>query len=401
MRSDRFGAAVRELLRERGESANSAAAAIGVVRNTLVSWLDGKVPPDPLRLADLAGFLGVSHAYLLQLTDYLPPELRSAGFHLNAASEARRSFLALADYAQSIADEIAHPGALRVASALLQAQDWQVTLRPSLRGERRRVLLQTYVGIHPLHLSVGLERDRQRVLEALGPLREMYSVTWREQEAHDWPDHPALLLQVPEHERSRPPSPRRLATVPDILFLGTPYAHAETAAACVADSLGYGYSDLRHSVEAALLPGGLERAALAAARRCLSMPERQDTVTSIAFPHVVEAMAAQLVAAPPGACAYLRADDALLEAGARIWRRPLSEMKVARDALDQLTESLVTPHLTIPVSLDNVTQNVSNALFDQAQDAADTFLDWLISEGLLPPSTQWFPVGARLSPKSG
>jgi hypothetical protein len=72
---------------------------------------------------------------------------------------------------------------------------------------------------------------------------------WREQDAHDWPPpHPALILNVPQHERPRPPSPNAVSGVPNILMLGCPYAHAEYIGALLADALGYGYIDSLYSL---------------------------------------------------------------------------------------------------------------------------------------------------------
>ena len=248
----RWAAAVRDGLARRSLSVNAAAEHLGIRNTTLRRWLDGAAAPQLSLLPRIAELTGLTHAIQLELGGVLPPAMRAEAHAIQVTSELRSAV-------GTIAEAVAHAGELafsdagaRLAGILLSEEgaDLQVTLRRAYRGRRYPVHLSTYVGVQRIQAD-SREDDaalRHRVTQIVGESARAFGAQWREQDPHDWPEpRPNLILNVPQHERPRPPAATALGAAPDILMLGCPYAHAEYIGALLADALGYGYLDVRYS----------------------------------------------------------------------------------------------------------------------------------------------------------
>ena len=243
-------------LERRGITINSAASQLGLRNTTLKRWLSGEVPPQLSRLASFAELTGVSQAVQLELGNVLPPELRAEAHAMQVADQLRNA-LGEIEGAVSRAAELAFSDAgARLAGILLASSEipLQLTLRRAHRGARHPIHLSTYVGVESIDREVyGEEELRALVTRIVGQSARVFGARWREQEAHDWPQpRPSLILNIPQHERPRPPAPNASPAVPNLLILGCPYAHAEYIGALLADALGYGYIDVRYSVPLSL-----------------------------------------------------------------------------------------------------------------------------------------------------
>jgi myo-inositol-1(or 4)-monophosphatase len=271
----------------------------------------------------------------------------------------------------------------RLAGTLLadSAVPLQVTLRRAYRGRRYPIHLSTYVGVE----GIGPERYddealRRQVTSIIGQSARVFGARWREQDAHDWPSpHPTLILNVPQHERPRPPTSNVIPAVPNVLMLGCPYAHAEYIGALLADALGYGYIDVRYSV-----PLPLDRTPtdpeVTYSRveffRHLSANESltRHNVWSLTDHRVIPEIMLTLKEAPVGCAVYVRSEDHLLERGSEVWGVPLGEMLELRRMLDELVASADWPVLTVvmPDQLlgDSSGKIESNRIADVAMMAA-------------------------------
>ena len=175
---------------------------------------------------------------------------------MQVADELRGSIERVQDVVSQAAELAFSDAGARLAGILLADSDVpvQITLRRAYRGVRHPIHLSTYVGVESLDDdSPDDEALRQQVTRIIGQSARVFGARWREQDAHDWPPpHPTLILNVPQHERPRPPSSTAVSGVPNVLMLGCPYAHAEYIGALLADALGYGYIDIRYSLPLAL-----------------------------------------------------------------------------------------------------------------------------------------------------
>lgn len=353
----RWAAAVRDALARKSLSVNAAAEHLGVRNTTLRRWLDGAAPPQLSLLPRIAELTGLTHAIQLELGGVLPHALRAEAHAIQVTSELRSAVGTLADVVAH-AGELAFsdPGA-RLAGILLSQEgaDLQVTLRRAYRGRRYPVHLSTYVGVQRIHADSGEDEGalRGRVTQIVGESARAFGAQWREQDPHDWlPPRPNLILNVPQHERPRPPSTTALSAVPSIVMLGCPYAHAEYIGALIADALGYGYLDLRYSVPMPLDLAPAD-AAVTAARtefaRCLLADETatRKHVWSVADHRVLPAITGNLMEADVACAIYVRSGDRLLARGGEIWNVPLAEMLELRAALDRLVETAPWSVLTI------------------------------------------------------
>jgi hypothetical protein len=256
----------------------------------------------------------------------------------------------------TIAEAVAHAGELafsdagaRLAGILLSEEgaDLQVTLRRAYRGRRYPVHLSTYVGVQRVHAD-SREDDaalRHRVTQIVGESARAFGAQWREQDPHDWPEpRPNLILNVPQHERPRPPAATALGAAPDILMLGCPYAHAEYVGALLADALGYGYLDVRYSAPMPLDLAPDDPAVTAARIAFVGALTADDAATrkhvwSVTDHRVLPAVTASLAGADIACVIYVRSGDRLLARGGEIWNVPLAEMIRLRATLDDLAET--------------------------------------------------------------
>ncbi|WP_157435958.1 helix-turn-helix domain-containing protein [Actinospica robiniae] len=351
-----WGKAIDDALRERNISINAAADRVGVRNTTLRKWLDGQSPPRLDILPVLSQITGLSHAYQLSLGGILPPSL-SADAHMAQVASELRTAAGKLDYLVAHAAELAFTDAGGRLAGILLAEgfDLQTTLRRANRGGKYPVHLSTYIGIDTYGASRSLAEDELRriVTRIVGEASSSFGARWREQDAHDWePPRPRLILNVPQHERPRPPAENRLSATPNILMLGCPYAHAEYIGALLADSLGYGYHDVRYSVPLPLdrLPADpiVTDARLRYTRSLLS--DEQQTAKHVwsitdhrVIPHVISDLADSAI----GCAVYVRSEDQLLRRGSSIWNIDLEEMIQLRTLLDDAVGMATWPVLTV------------------------------------------------------
>jgi transcriptional regulator with XRE-family HTH domain len=351
-----WGAAIHDALDRREITVNAAASKLGLRNTTLKRWLSGEVPPQLSRLPSIAELTGVSHALQLELGNVLPPEMRSEAHAMQVADELRGAIGRVEDVVSRAAELAFSDAGARLAGLLLADSEvpLQITLRRAYRGLRYPIHLSTYVGVESID-DDSHDEDllRQQVTRIIGQSARVFGARWREQEAHDWPPpRPTLILNVPQHERPRPPSSNAAAAVPNVLMLGCPYAHAEYVGALLADALGYGYIDIRYS-----LPVPLDKTPTdpqvtkarvefvkdladdeSATRRhvwCLTdhrlLPQVMDTLNGAAA----------------GCAVYVRSQDHLLARGSEVWGVPLQEMHRLRAMLDRFVTTVDWPVLTV------------------------------------------------------
>jgi transcriptional regulator with XRE-family HTH domain len=361
-----WGAAVRGALDRRAITVNSAASRLGVRNTTLKRWLAGEVPPQLSRLPSIAELTGVSHAVQLELGNVLPPELRSEAHAMQVADELRGTIGRVQEVVSRAAELAFSDAGARLAGDLLADSDvpLQITLRRAYRGVRYPIHLSTYVGVE------GIDDDsrddevlRHQVTRIIGQSARVFGARWREQEAHDWPPpHPKLILNVPQHERPRPPSLNAVSGVPNVLMLGCPYAHAEYIGALLADALGYGYIDIRYS-----LPLPLDRTPtdpqVTRERvefvRDLAGDESatRQHVWSVTDHRVLPEITETLKDAAVGCAIYVRSEDRLLRRGSEVWDIPFAEMVELRSVIDRLVTSVDWPVLTVVMSDDSLSND--------------------------------------------
>ena len=351
-----WGTAIQAALDRRAITVNSAASRLGVRNTTLKRWLAGEVPPQLSRLPAVAGLTGISHAVQLELGSVLPPELRSEAHAMQVADELRGSIERVQDVVSRAAELAFSDAGARLAGILLADSDApvQITLRRAYRGVRYPIHLSTYVGVE----SLGDDRPddealRQQVTRIIGQSARVFGARWREQDAHDWPPpHPALILNVPQHERPRPPSPNAVSGVPNVLMLGCPYAYAEYIGALLADALGYGYIDIRYSLPLPLDRSPTDPQVTHARVEFVSDLASDESATrrniwSVTDHRVLPEITGTLKDAAVGCAVYVRSQDRLLRRGGEVWDIPFAEMVRLRAEIDKLVASADWPVLTV------------------------------------------------------
>lgn len=375
-----WGAAIRTALDHRGITVNSAAARLGLRNTTLKRWLGGEVPPQLSRLGPIAELTGISHAMQLELGNVLPPELRSEAHAMQVADELRGAIGGVA-HLVSRATELAFSDAgARLASVLLADSEvpLQVTLRRAYRGSRYPIHLSTYVGVENVQSEAcDNEMLRRHVTKIIGQSARVFGARWREQDAHDWASlhRPCLILNVPQHERPRPPAPTAAQAVPNILMLGCPYAHAEYIGALVADALGYGYIDVRYSVSLPLDrspvdPMVTEDRVDFVRHLCGDESATRKNVWSLTDHRVLPKILPTLKDSPVACAIYVRSEDHLLERGSQVWGVPIDEMIRIRKMIDDFVVSVEWPVLTVLMSDELLSSNDGVVRSDRIADIA-------------------------------
>jgi transcriptional regulator with XRE-family HTH domain len=351
-----WGAAIRDALDRREITVNAAAGRLGVRNTTLQRWLSGEVPPQLSLLSSIAELTGISHAVQLELGNVLPPELRSEAHAMQVADELRGAIGRVEDVIARAAELAFSDAGARLAGILLadSGVPLQVTLRRAYRGIRYPMHLSTYVGVESID---GDSRDdevlRQQVTRIIGQSARVFGARWREQEAHDWPPpRPTLILNVPQHERPRPPSSNAVAAVPNVLMLGCPYAHSEYIGALIADALGYGYIDIRYSLPLALDKTPTDPQVTRSRVEFVKDLAADESATrrhvwSLADHRLLPEVMDTLTGAAAGCAVYVRSQDQLLARGGEVWGVPLEEMRELRGLLDRLVASVDWPVLTV------------------------------------------------------
>ena len=365
-----WGAAIQKALDRREITVNSAASRLGLRNTTLKRWLAGEVPPQLSRLASIAELTGVSHAVQLELGNVLPPELRSEAHAMQVADELRGAIGQVAEVVSRAAELAFSDAGARLAGILLadSGTPLQITLRRAYRGIRYPIHLSTYVGVDSIG-DGGCDEEglRRQVTTTIGQSARVFGARWREQEAHDWlPPRPRLILNVPQHERPRPPSSNAVQAVPNVFMIGCPYAHAEYIGALLADALGYGYIDVRYSVPLPLDRTPTDPLVTGARVEFARDLARDESIThrnvwSLTDHRVLPEIMHALKDAPVGCAVYVRSEDRLLARGSEVWGIPLDEMLELRRMVDSLVASVDWPVITV-VMPDELLSNDAGAI---------------------------------------
>src|SRR2546430_11100407 len=87
----RWADEVLQALGEKRLSINAAAKAVGISPGRLQAWLRQDVEPSPRIMRDLAQVIGRGHSHLLQLLEWLPPEMSDAPLRLEATERLNES----------------------------------------------------------------------------------------------------------------------------------------------------------------------------------------------------------------------------------------------------------------------------------------------------------------------
>jgi hypothetical protein len=282
--------------------------------------------------------------------------LRSEAHAMQVADELRGAIGRVQDVVSRAAELAFSDAGARLAGILLADSEvpLQITLRRAYRGIRYPIHLSTYVGVESIE---GQRRDdevlRHQVTSIIGQSARVFGARWREQEAHDWPPpRPTLILNVPQHERPRPPSSSAVAAVPNILMLGCPYSHAEYVGALLADALGYGYIDIRYSLPLPLDKSPVDPQVTKARVDFVRDLADDESITrrhvwSLTDHRMLPEIMDTLEGAAVGCAVYVRSQDQLLARGGEVWGIPLEEMLQLRSMIDRLVTSVDWPVLTV------------------------------------------------------
>lgn len=400
-----WGNVVAEALRRRNITINAAANEVGVSRNTLQTWLNGKADADLRTFDRLSELTGLSHVLLLELAGVLPPELASTAYQTHAIQELRDGLTRMKRWVDQALDVADAPPAARVASALLaRGSDWAVTLRPAVRGREFRLLQHTYLGVEPMHDPVlPVDEARERIHRLLSDLYVPYGLTWREQKAHDYSRHPRFVLQVPDHERPR------AATAPDrhaparILAIGLPYAHAEFLGSYVAHALGYGYADLRYGPRA---PGAMraedERVdAMVEHAEQLVAEESKRSVWSMADHRVLRIFDERLRRARLPLVLVIEPGPRLRARGCEVWEVSQAEMAERYEQLSGFIKNPPWPIIHLPVNDDDLLASGEvdrDLLVDAMVRLSHDALKALHRDHRGPGPHQWLHLPGRAEP---
>lgn len=331
----RWATEVIQALAERRLSINAAAREIGISPGRLQAWLHQDVEPSPRVMRDLARVIRRSHTHLLQLLEWLPPEMSDAPMRLEATEKLNEAIGEARRWLRGATRAVGIRGGTMVAGALLEnSREWGATVRNSMRGQRYPVRYAVRVGAHPVDAKSG-ERgrpddpevtlaDRRRIEQAIFDTMLRTSAQWLEPGpatgAH-WARRPDLVMSVPSLCASRPRGLRpNLLVPPSLVVVGIPHAGSQEVGALLADFLDWGYQDVKAlaAEQFELAPDSsaevVERAEIVAARRLLEDPNgiARQTVWSYLDPKPILQTFRQLGPELP-LVVLLRAPDSLIE----------------------------------------------------------------------------------------
>ncbi len=298
---------------------------------------------------------------------------------MQVADELRGAIGRVQDVISRAAELAFSDAGARLAGILLADSEvpLQITLRRAYRGIRYPIHLSTYVGVEGIDAdSHDDEILRRQVTKIIGQSARVFGARWREQDAHDWPPpHPELILNVPQHERPRPPSSNAVAGVPNVLMLGCPYAHAEYIGALLADALGYGYIDIRYSLPLPLDKSPTDPQVTKARVEFVSDLARDESITrrnvwSLADHRLLPEIMETLKGAAVGCAIYVRSEDRLLARGGEVWGVPFDEMLQLRGIIDGLVSSVDWPVLTVVMPDDLLSNDDGMIDRDQVADVS-------------------------------
>ncbi len=293
----RWAHEVSQALTERRLTINAAAKAMGISPGRLQAWLSQDVEPSPRIMADLAHVIGRRHGHLLQLLDWLPPELSDVPLRLEATEKLQEAMAEAQRWVEGASDAVTVGGGALVASALLEATDrWEVTLRNTVRGARHPVRHSTLVALSragsakpDAAATADTEQDRHEVEALIADVLARTSARWLhpdEVEADPAVPRPDLVLSVPVLGASRPRGARpNLVVPPSIVVVGVPYTGGPTVASLLAGMLDWAYFELaavareQFGLDAGAPQDVVDRAEAEVALRLLERPDGAGRLT--------------------------------------------------------------------------------------------------------------------------
>jgi transcriptional regulator with XRE-family HTH domain len=302
----RWADEVIQALAEQRLSINAAAKEIGISPGRLQAWLHQDVEPSPRVMRDLARVIRRSHTHLLQLLEWLPPEMSDAPMRLEATEKLNEAIGEARRWLRGATRAVGIRGGVLVAGAILESsREWGATVRNSVRGQRYPTRYALRVGFHPTvdaphpPTPEDTARDRRRIERAIFDTMLRTSASWldpgRATGPH-WAKRPDLVMTVPSLCASQPRGLRpNLLVPPSIVVTGIPYAGSQEVAALLANLLEWAYLDVRAlaAEQFELGPDAsanvVERATVTAARRLLEDPSgiARQTVWSYSDPKPV------------------------------------------------------------------------------------------------------------------
>jgi hypothetical protein len=326
----RWADEVVQALAERRLSTNAAAREINISPGRLQAWLHQDVEPNPRVMRDLARVIRRSHVHLLQLLEWLPPEMSDAPLRLEATEKLNDAISEARRWLRGATRAAGLRGGNQVAGALLDAsRDWGVTMRNTVRGQRYPSRYAMRVAFHPLVDPPGppdeatTAHDRATIEHLVYDTMLRTAAQWVPPERvvdRDWAKRPDLVMNVPSLCASRPRGGRpNLLVPPSIVVVGIPLAGSQEVAALLADLLDWAYLDVRalaaeqFELESDAAAPVVERAEVSAARRLLEDPTglARQTVWSYSGPRPILQSFRQLGSELP-LVILLRAPDSLL-----------------------------------------------------------------------------------------
>jgi hypothetical protein len=398
----RWANEVLQALAERRISINAAAKDIGISPGRLQAWLHQDVEPSPRVMRDVARVIGRSHVHLLQLLEWLPPEMSDAPMRLEATEKLNEAIGEARRWLRGASRETGMRGGTLVAGALLErSRDWGATIRNSIRGQRYPTRYAMRVGFHPVQRGEQLPaadqtaRDRQAIETTIFDVMLRTAARWLPPGpatgAH-WARRPDLVMTVPSLCASRPRGLRpNLLVPPSVVVVGIPHAGSQEVAALLANLLDWAYLDVRALASeqfelASDAPAHVvERAEISAARRLLEDPSgtARQTVWSCLDPKPILQTFRQLgpglplvvlLRAPDSLLSYTTAEFAerehpdvdLLEASQNLVRRTVESTRTRDSYL-----TIDVPDLPLGSNKPDEVDLVFDAYVDLAFEAAD------------------------------
>jgi hypothetical protein len=294
----RWADEVTQALNEQRLSIHAAAKAIGISPGRLQAWLSQDVEPSPRAMSELARVIGRQHLHLMQLLDWLPPEMSDVPLRLEATAKLREAIADAQRWLQGASSMVGVDGGRLVASSLLKASDdWEAILRQSVRGDRHRVRYSTYIALSRVNspdpranptLPEDTKKDRDEIEDLISSTILRTSAVWLPPDRlkdSTWLKRPDLVLSAPVLCASNPRGLRpNLLVPPSILVVGIPFAGSQEVGALLAGSLGWACFELAAAAREQFgldssLPVQMDRAQVQIALDLLEHPEGAGRLT--------------------------------------------------------------------------------------------------------------------------
>ncbi|OZE17676.1 hypothetical protein CH262_25810 [Rhodococcus sp. 05-2255-1e] len=390
---------VRSALKRRNLTNHAAAVELRVSPATFASWMNGTTRPAVEKLSDIARLTGIAEWRLYSLAGYLPPSYDPSSAMLDAVARQQRLFREIQDWSQSSLNTSGHTTAAQVVGLLLQSDPTlEVHVRQNLKGNKYRVAPNTVIKITPTS-DQSLDAVKRRITDSVGRALASVGAVWR---THDtpfgWTSINSLLLDVPEHERSRPVAGSPHEGLPStMVFVGVPYAHAELVGSLVAEALGYAYINTRSDACASHeLNIGIDQSVIASSARdrlmelCLDNPIRSShMVQAFADPRIFDDFALEAMSRASSQILFVHvsARPTVIQYGANIWHLSAEACSLMEKSIDTVA-ALRSKSWTTKYVSDDVFHPGLASPDDQITDRAVTIAQELLDDWKVPDATR-------------